>query len=461
MSKLLIDLSNIDLSGCNTVRQALTTLIKNDIVQTSIENMCAKIRFREYSFRDQNIDIDAVSDAIEVFLETENVKACERYLAKHLDTSEALHDLLRDVMHMNDYSPLIETLSRRAVKRFPETKKILPNVASEIVMSTIINIVRARDPSSPLDALKGVNVTLAYIPGFDRMKSGRIPAVQYFSEEKDATTIAPDRSFRDFMAMAGMSKDQWLKIVLEKSGIQLDKPNTAKHVDNVVAREWKRAEWTPKGKSIVSPEQLFDAIDNCAHGFSPFLAISIDAYRFIKRDWSKPMTVTGGVLGLHDFDNGTGDPLRFEGSRTLTTRPCHFIQPEIQKFGLSFSHGFTENTFKGRMKDANGSMETTLEHNAFEAVADIVTAVRLNFGPETKWINSEHVDESSVKEMASRALSEHLQIGLSAAEDAIFAFDQEEAASLIVGLYGRDNAICALSTLERKQSNEVHMNNFR
>lgn len=449
MSKLDTDLAAFDLSGCNTVRQALAALIKSTAVQAILEALCAKIRFREFSSRDQNIDLDTVSEAIEVFLESENVKACELYLEKHLDTSEALHDLLRDVMHTRDFSPLIEALAKRIVKRFPETKKILANIASEVVMDAVINIVRRRDTSSPLDALKGVSITVAYMPSFDRMKSTRIPTVSYFSEEKGAATIAPDQVFCDFMALAGLTKEQWIKVVSERSGVELDKPSTDTYGSRVLAQEWGRANWLPKGKPLVSPEQLFESIEASAHGFSPLIAISLDAYRFVKRDWTKPISITGGILGLHDFDNGTGDPLRFEGTRILETRPCQFVQPELQKFGLLMSHGFTENTFNGRMKDANLPMEMPLSRGESEIASEIVTAVRINFGIDTQWVSGE-IDDGELREAATEAFRSHLQVCRQTAAMALAGLDYDEMACLLVGLQGRDHAHITLTAIAAK-----------
>lgn len=461
MSHLITDLSAFDLSGCNTVRQALTALIRSEAVQASLEALCTKIRFREFSSHDQNIDPDTVSDAIEVFLESENVKSCELHLAKHLDTSEALHDLLRDVMHMREFSPLIEALSRRVVKRFPETKKILANVASEVVMDAAINIVRRRDTSSPLDALKGFNVTLAYMPNFDRMKSARMPTVSYFSDEKDATTIAPDQVFRDFMALAGITKEQWLKVVSERTGVELDQPSDDTRGSKIIAQEWKRANWVPKGKPLVMAEQLFEAIDASAHGFSPLIAINLDAYRFVKRDWSKAMSITGGVLGLHDFDNGTGDPLRFEGTRILETRPCQFVQPELQKFGLALSHGFTEKTFNGRMKDSNVFMEMPLRRTESEIANEVVTAVRINFGVDAQWLSGE-IDIGELRDAAAEALGGHLQIEKQVADLAVAGFDYEEMASLLVGLQGRDHTHMTLAAIAAaKDDYELEAKSFK
>ena len=455
------NLSSFDLSGCFTVRQALATLIKSEPLQALLESLCAKIRFREFSSHDQNIDPQTVSDAIEIFLESENVAACERHLAKNLDTSETLHDLLRDLMHMRDFLPLIEALSARVVKRFPETKKILANVASEVVMDAAINIVRRKDTSSPLDALKGIGITVAYMPNFDRMKSSRIPTVSYFSDEKDATTIAPDQVFRDFMALVGITKEQWLKVVADRTGVALDQPSNNAHSSQVIAKEWKRASWLVNSKPLVTPEKLFEAVDASAHGFSPLIAISTDAYRFVKRDWSKATSITGGVLGLHDFDNGTGDPLRFEGTCVLEARPCQFIQPELQKFGLALSHGFTEKTFAGRMKDTNMFMEMPLARSNRDIANEIVTAVRLNFGAESQWVSGE-VDMEQLKEAAAAALASHLQDEVSMTAAAIEGFDCEELASLLVGLQGRDHMAITLAAIAApEQRYECEANSFR
>jgi hypothetical protein len=460
LSHVFTDLSSLDLSGCFTVRQALATLIRSEIVQDSLEALCAKIRFREFSSHDQNIDPHTISDAIEIFLESENVKACEQYLAKHLDTSETLHDLLRDVMHMRDFAPLVEALSARVVKRFPETKKILANVASEVVMDAVINIVRRKDMSSPLDALKGTQITVAYMPNFDRMKSSRMPTVNYFSEEKDATTVAPDQIFRDFMALVGVTKEQWIKVVADRTGVVLDHPSDEAHSSKVIAQEWRRAVWAAKGKPLVTPEQLFDAIDASAHGFSPLIAISTDAYRFVKRDWSKSISITGGVLGLHDFDNGTGDPLRFEGNRILEARPCQFVQPELQRFGLAVSHGFTENTFNARMKDSNAFMEMPTRRAECEIASEIVTAVRVNFGVDTQWVKTE-VDLDTLRDTAAEALGSHLEIEKQAANHIIEGFDCEELAALLVGVRGRDHTYITLATMSAVIGYRSEANSFK
>jgi hypothetical protein len=263
------------------------------------------------------------------------------------------------------------------------------------------------------------------------------------------------------MALTGVTKEQWIKVVSERTGVVLDQPADNAHSSKMIAQEWKRATWTPKGKPLVTSEQLFEAIDASAHGFSPLIAISTDAYRFVKRDWSKAMSITGGVIGLHDFDNGTGDPLRFEGGRILETRPCQFIQPELQKFGLALSHGFTEKTFSGRMKDTNVFMDMPLRRSESEIANEIVTAVRINFGVESQWVG-EDVDLDELRDAAAAALGSHLHVEKPVAKLAVAGFDCEELASLLVGLQGRDQTAITLATITAvKEDYELEAKSFR
>lgn len=344
MSKFNQVFENSDLSNCSGLRQTIIKLLDTEVVQQYLNRLADRSKFKAFEAKGQDFGFDLIEDAVDLFMDTCDPKQCENFIREHYDASENLHDFVRDVITSAGFSDLISSVHQRVARRFPEAVRSLDNLVTDIVLDRLIDLVEKRDKSRPLDLLKSAKMTVAYLPGLDREQ--RIFATtKAMTKDQEVATIIPERTLKTLLQLANVDKETWVGAVEEVLGTRLYDE------DNLTAEAWKAARWTTIGKPIVNMERLVEAIDICRYGFSPMIAFEINAYKFVTRDWSKGFSVTGGIVGLHDFKYGSGEPLRFEGTAHIFATPRDFMLPEREVFGLSQCHGFTEDSFRTRMKE--------------------------------------------------------------------------------------------------------------
>jgi hypothetical protein len=75
------------------------------------------------------------------------------------------------------------------------------------------------------------------------------------------------------------------------------------------------------------------------------IAFTMDAEEVFQMNFHEVLEVTGGIVGLHDFSNGTGDPIRFEGTLRLTPNVRDMHLCDDQPLGLIATHGFLDSSF--------------------------------------------------------------------------------------------------------------------
>lgn len=341
-----------DLSSCATIRQAVDQMVGSQIAVAMLDTLCSRIRFREFSTKSQSLHYATIVEAVETFTKSGDISRCEALLRDKIDNQETLHDLVRETMATDIFKAIVSGISERTARRFPEQTDAIGNLVVDVLLDRVISTARRNDPSTPLDILRGVELTLAYVPGFDATRDRRLPTSTYNNEGVDGLSILPDVAFRNFASLAGIDKRDWLSSAQDVTGEILYHAVEGDERSAMTARLWKRAQWSTSGDQLVEPIKLFDAVDCSNHGFTPLIAFTMDAFKFTNRDWGKSLAITGGVLGLHDFKDGTGEPLRFEATKAINAKPVNFILADKQKFPIAKSHGFTSDAFKARVRDA-------------------------------------------------------------------------------------------------------------
>jgi hypothetical protein len=156
------------------------------------------------------------------------------------------------------------------------------------------------------------------------------------------------------MKLANLSKKSWLA-GLKQAGFDIELDGDLSEDERAERQKaWADVDWTVSGEPVTDVSKIVHAVDLCPYGFTPFVAFSMDAFKIVNRKWSQAMAVTGGVLGLHDFAFGSGNPIRFEGNLTLPAKTANVVLHDRLKHNLSKVHGFTAQAFKSKFKDLGG-----------------------------------------------------------------------------------------------------------
>ncbi len=355
MSKLQNDLEKIDLSDCGNLKATVQKLVGSEAVEDFLRRLADRSKFTEFSTKHHGFSQATVSDAVDIFIETGDLQECENFILSNYDSSDALHDLVQDTMNSVGYTNLIASVSNRAAKRFPESAQRLENMIVDIVLDQLINMIKEKDKSRPLDLLRNVFVTVAYLPML-KNHGQEIPCTSAITSEQDCISIIPNDIFKSFLQAANVDKENWIDAVESHINMRLDSN------DSPLKDMWQKARWTVQGKPVVDVARLVEAVDACRYGFTPLVAFSIDAYKFgpDPRLEKRIFSHGGGVIGLHDFRYGSGAPLRFEGTVEIIACPQDFIQPEKKMYGLSESHGFTNISYLSKIRRRTESMMIVL-----------------------------------------------------------------------------------------------------
>lgn len=226
-------------------------------------------------------------------------------------------------------------------------------LAQECVLAAI-----QLDQTVPLDSLEGKEAILAYIPGLEKSAEMEGTMTDFWSEANYSTSLSikPDAVFRTFLTLANIGSSEWIDAVETVHGIRLDEE------PDEFADDWEReryAAWCDffveaesDAEPIAGSETLILAVDACAFGFTPMVAFKMPASAVVGSAWDQPLTVQGGVFGLHDFKNGHGDPIRFEGKIAIEPKPFEIQVATLMENDLMSVHGFTAKSFDSIVEEA-------------------------------------------------------------------------------------------------------------
>jgi hypothetical protein len=323
-----------------------------------IRKFSGSLGFRQYKPASTIHEREVAEAAVTKFL----VTGSEFYAADHIestfDKTEELADLANQIRGADFYDALVKATSAVVKEKYPHvTPHHLEDLVAERVLRQTIALVLASDCSKPSDMLKGVKFVFCYLPGVDMAETLEETMTSHWSDESSCLTIRPDHVFARFLKLAGASKDQWLDAVEEVYGVDLreDPPHGGQPWMWERAEAWKK--FNPPHEAGQTPitdiRVLVEAVDNVPSGFTPSIAFSTDAHDFITRDWSKPLTVTGGVIGLSDLVNGSGDPVRFEGAVTVSGEREDFVLSANLPNPLEQAYGIHPTAFTSEIKDGN------------------------------------------------------------------------------------------------------------
>lgn len=323
-------------------------------IKVAISTFCEGSRFREFAPVRSAWGTAAVEQALQAFLRDGKTELVEKQLAHSVDTSDALHDLALEISSSGLYSKLVDNVVQSVAADHPSVAPDkLENRASGAVFEAFMSEIKARDQSRPLDAMRGNSVSLVYIPFHDNLRSADTTKTSWWGDSSDAINIKPDQVFINFMKLANVSKQAWFEALREARRDVLNDGDLSEKDKRARAAAWSRANWSVSGEPLVEVQNLVEAVDLCTLGFTPFIAFNMDAYKLVNRKWQQGLAITGGILGLHDFAYGSGNPIRFEGQCVVPAKPRNFLLHDRIEHNLAKVHGFTNAAFHSKVKDTS------------------------------------------------------------------------------------------------------------
>lgn len=348
--------------------------LSTDRMSDMISRFSNSIGFRRYHKAAASHEVEIAEAAVTKFL----VSGSEFFAADHiestLDKVEELAELVDSIRSADFFDALVRATVATVRDKFPHASpEQLDHMTSERVLDQAIKFAHEADTSRAMDVLKGVDFVFCYVPGLDAAETLEETMTRHWSDESGSLTIKPDTVFARFLRLAGVTRDQWLEAVFEACGVDLREDPPA----GAPAWMWERAEAWRKfnppveagRKPVTEVVQLVEAVDNVPGGFTPSIAFATDAYSFVTRDWTRPMVVKGGVIGLSDLIQGSGDPIRFEGTAVISGEREDFVLSANMPNPPEKTYGLHQSAFKSKISDGKG-MRVASDETRWSVFAD-------------------------------------------------------------------------------------------
>ena len=337
-----------------TTKRALADATVRTLRQPAVAEEVAYF-VRSFAFRrfhpDNTLDKRVVlHEAVRSYLAGCGTEAVEEMIADAYDQDSARLEL---GVLVND----CDFLGAASVKAYDsilsEAPELCVNGAREVIGRTtleyLVDEVVAADRSAPLDIAAGKQVTVCFIPGSSEVDDYQDIATTSWLGRSDSLSIFPDKTFLDFLSVVGLTKADWLAGVERNTTLSGATRMGDLLADRLAA--WNGIEdWDASGFLDVEVDDIVAAVDACPYGFTPMIAFQMDAEDIFAMDFSESLEVTGGIVGLHDFTNGSGDPVRFEGTLKLSPRAGDMHLADDQPLGLIATHGFLSTAFQSKVR---------------------------------------------------------------------------------------------------------------
>jgi hypothetical protein len=323
-----------------------------------VEAFAKSLRFTRFLPARHPEEVQDAMEAMSDFLQGGDLDGFNQSIRSSMAQGEELAELVRDIKQADFFDALVRATSAVVIEKFPQADEMaVSDAAASKLLDLSIDAVYRTDPSTAVDVLNDVPMTFCAIPGLDEAQTIHDLATSHWAQDSGCLTIKPDKVFARFLQLAGIPAASWIATVHELTGEKVDddpQPG-APHWHAERTSMWRDFVDLPPvcDGQIADVYRIVEAVDVAASGFTPCIAFRADAGRMIRRDWSRSMSISGGILGLHDFINGSGDPIRFERKITLSLgRGCYEVA-ETVKNPITEAYGFGEAAFRSRVADCD------------------------------------------------------------------------------------------------------------
>ncbi|MCV9963819.1 hypothetical protein OIU34_18235 [Pararhizobium sp. BT-229] len=284
-------------------------------------------------------------EAVRSYLSNGSREAASRVVSEGVDpdvTATQLVNLVSDADGLDAITDKVRAIIEASAPELRTDR--LREVVGRTTLYHLVDEIDRADSSKPLDIANGKEVTVCFIPGSSRVQNYWDTATRSWMERSDSISIYPDRTFIDFLGVVGVSKTDWLSAV-ERNTTMSSAARMRDHLEERAAAWEAVPEWETAGSLDIEDDDLVAAVDACPYGFTPMIAFTMQAEEILAMDFTETLEVTGGIVGLHDFTTGSGDPLRFEGTLRFTPGIGDMHLADDQPLGLIATHGFLSSAF--------------------------------------------------------------------------------------------------------------------
>jgi hypothetical protein len=329
----------------SVLAELVSSLIEEDVPRAEIAAYVSGIGYRHYG-NDMSVQTSqTVGAAVHEFLETGERGIAAAVIREQYDSESVIMDLAQYV----NQSEFLADFAFRAHHALTMRHAGLMEGRSVAAVTSrllghIVDLAAKLDPSDPLDVFGDDKVTLCFVPG----SSADIPfeeiTTRSWAQPSTAYSVFPNEPFLEFLRFAGISKADWLEAALDNSTV--DDIEAVEAVEGERELAWSSIdEWTCSARIGLTPDDVASAVAACPYGFTPLVAFQMSASAIVDIDFSKGLEITGGIIGLHHFKTGTGDPLRFEGTVRIFPKLGELHVASASPTGLAAVHGFDHRSF--------------------------------------------------------------------------------------------------------------------
>lgn len=253
-------------------------------------------------------------------------------------------DLVDFIMNNNVFDKICKSIFNIVINGFHKNdyKEIYQLVFCEVYYDVFYKF-KKFDNTDALDLLNEQTILVSYIPLLSEKKDLNSCLINFSGETCEVETIIPDENFESFLKLINLNSDDYIKAVKKYRNIDL---LSKKDVGIEKAKLWNNIFYYSDNDCLFDDMNLLlDSIDCCSHGFIPMLAFNVNARWFIERDWNKFITLSNGVIGLHNPINGSGSPLQFKKTLTIFPKLKDIVVSEGNETDFNVVYGFDNNHF--------------------------------------------------------------------------------------------------------------------
>lgn len=335
--------------------------IRADAIVGAVSVIARHMKYGRFELPNTAASNSIIAEGLAKFFPTFELSLFEQQIRDTVDTIADTKDNLafEAAVSHRVFEPTLSRVVESIAPDYPDLPMAdITAAAHGVLAQECVSAAKQLDKTSPLDSLEGKEAILAYIPGLGQSSEFEATMTDFWAEANYSTSLSikPDSVFRTFLTLANIGSAEWIDAVDSAHGIRLDEE------PDEFADEWERERYEAWRDFSVEPESdaepiadadtLIQAVDACAFGFTPMVAFKMPASAVVETPWDQALTVHGGVFGLHDFKNGHGDPIRFEGKITIEPKPFEIQVATLMENDLMSVHGFTSKSFDSVIEEA-------------------------------------------------------------------------------------------------------------
>jgi hypothetical protein len=306
---------------------------------------------RYYMHGNDTLSDESVMEVAERYIKTGNKDEAVEVLSDVFG-DQNIYEALRSIESDSDYEDFLEQVQENGVHLGLKISEI-----NDVIEERIEDDLEDMDESGPEDLIQHEKVLIGYVPG---LEGGYVEdiMVQSAGISSDPISIIPDRKFENLLKFLNMSSKDYKDMVRRRYDVDLESASDLTEGNDVrsymaeeIAAQWRNLSvdsdasraWT------LDETEILTVLENATYGGVPIIAIRVPLKELLKTDLDQPIEISGvsdrkefgGMIGVHDFVNGSGYVDNFKGKTFITEgKRGNWILPEKTGYGFDKAYGF-------------------------------------------------------------------------------------------------------------------------